>query len=176
MIVDVNAGWKAHSLLRHSTKTQNTGNFEEANRFIALVREYTNRDALIRHRMQKESILSGALHCAVLHASKLGSCMSHWPDLEYLLSLSFTSPCCFPTSTWETQSRIFSTLFSASWDCRASHLLFISFRLWDMLSWNDVVAWSLQIWSAFLTASKVLVQSSNLIMLRRWFVTVWREK
>jgi hypothetical protein len=64
MIVDVNAGWKAHSLLRHSTKTQNTGNFEEANRFITLVREYTNRDALIRHRMQKESILSGALHCA----------------------------------------------------------------------------------------------------------------
>jgi hypothetical protein len=64
MHVDVNAGWKVHSLLHRSTKTQNTGSFEEADRLIALVREYTNRDALIRHWMQKESVLSGALPCA----------------------------------------------------------------------------------------------------------------
>jgi hypothetical protein len=66
MHVDVNTGWKVHSLLRRSNKTQNTlldyfGNFEEANRFIAFVREFINRDAVIRHRTEKESVLSGAL-------------------------------------------------------------------------------------------------------------------
>jgi hypothetical protein len=69
MHVDVNTDWKVHSLLRRSNKTQNTlvdyfGNFEEANRLIAFVREYINRDAVIRHQTEKESVLSGALPCA----------------------------------------------------------------------------------------------------------------
>jgi hypothetical protein len=71
MHVDVDAGWKAHSLLRRSNKTQNTlldyfGSLGEANMFIAFVRGCINRDAVIRHRMEKESVLWGdsALRCS----------------------------------------------------------------------------------------------------------------
>jgi len=79
MHVDVNAGWKVHSLLRRSNKTQNTlldyfGSFEEANRFIAFVHEYINRDAVIRHQMEKESVLSRALPCAARPPTSLLLC------------------------------------------------------------------------------------------------------
>jgi hypothetical protein len=71
MHVDINAGCKAHSLLRRSNKTQSTildyfGSFEEANRVIAFVHEYINRDAVIRHRDGEGECVVGELCPALL--------------------------------------------------------------------------------------------------------------
>lgn len=97
MHVDVNAGWKVHSLLRRSNKTQNTlldyfGNFEEANRFIAFVREYTNRDAVTRHWMEKESVLSGALPCAARPPTSLPLCKYAVPMFPNAVFLKLPNP------------------------------------------------------------------------------------